>query len=78
MAEPADKGEAEGGGVPCSGAPKPGSQGRGLEWPRSRAGEPAAAPQHLLARPASAPAARLPGRLFSSVQLGLPLGARLL
>lgn len=81
MAEPADKGEAGGGGVPRLGRPpppitamppppKPGFLQRGL---RCLPGPGQGRPRQLRAR-APAPSRRpgRPFRLFNSIQLGLP------
>lgn len=73
MAEPADKGEAGGGGVPWLGRPptSPPPCSGGLECGLDRAGEtqPAAPPCSPRIPP---PWPGCPFRLFNSIQLGLP------
>lgn len=74
MAEPADKGEAEGAELPGSGVPQARLPvaGAGVALVQGRgAGSCPAAPAcwHPPPRPGC------PGRLFNSIQLGLPLGS---
>lgn len=78
MAEPADTGEAGGGGVPWPGCrpPRPGSLRQGLEGPPEPEPEPErGAPDGCPFAPARSAAPRLrPFRLFNSIQLGLLAG----